>query len=462
MRKIIIFLLLASTINACKTAVKKENTILLVEINNTDAKTIKLQNFSRNFQKEIPLSKNNTFVDTIKKTFNYYFFKIANREISCYLPKGSNVKITGNAKDIANTIKFEGENATINTYLFTKDSSKKILANKEEELFALPEKEFLIQLKKNKSILEEKANQAKLPTSFLTQELRNIHFGYLLDITRYQEYHQYYTKNILFKVSDSYPLTKEVASFNFDNVKDYHSSRAYKYVRHRFFTRLANKKQKETKEDFGVALIDVVDAHMKNTKMKDEYLFQNLQGLLGGHVDNLKGIYHKFMSVSTNDAHKKIITNIYNNLKALDKGNPSPKFVNYLNYAGGTTSLDDFKGKYVYIDIWATWCGPCKREIPYLQKLEKKYHSKNIQFISISIDREKAKTQWRKMIQEKKMTGVQLFADNAFKSSFIKKYAINSIPRFILLDPKGNIVDANVARPSNPKLIRIFNSLGIK
>lgn len=141
------------------------------------------------------------------------------------------------------------------------------------------------------------------------------------------------------------------------------------------------------------------------------------------------------------------------------KGNPSPKFSNFENYDGSTTSLDDLKGKYVYIDVWATWCGPCKREIPFLQQVEEEYHKKNIAFVSISTDRANKYSAWRKMIEDRQMSGIQLFAGTDY--SFSQEYQINSIPRFILIDPDGNIIDANAPRPSDPKLKELFNSLSI-
>ncbi|MFK5880561.1 MAG: TlpA disulfide reductase family protein [Flavobacteriaceae bacterium] len=141
------------------------------------------------------------------------------------------------------------------------------------------------------------------------------------------------------------------------------------------------------------------------------------------------------------------------------KGKPSPKFNNLENFDGSTTSLDDLKGKYVYIDVWATWCGPCKQQIPYLQKIEEAYHGKNIEFVSISTDRRNKYNAWRKMIESKEMGGIQLFAGDDY--SFSQAYQINSIPRFILIDPEGNIVDANAPRPSDPSLTKLFNSLGI-
>jgi thiol-disulfide isomerase/thioredoxin len=160
--------------------------------------------------------------------------------------------------------------------------------------------------------------------------------------------------------------------------------------------------------------------------------------------------------------------------KQFPAGTSSPTFENYENFKGGTMSLADLKGKYVYIDVWATWCGPCKAEIPSLKKVEAQYHDKNIEFVSISADNGRgykaasqeaaaiaAKEGWKAMITDKEMGGIQLFADKAFESDFLTAYKINSIPRFILIDPKGNIVDADAPRPSDPKLIKLFNDLKI-
>lgn len=136
----------------------------------------------------------------------------------------------------------------------------------------------------------------------------------------------------------------------------------------------------------------------------------------------------------------------------------SSNIVNYENIDGSKTSLTDLKDKYVYIDVWATWCGPCRKEIPYLQKLEEKYHGKNIAFVSISLDEDKDKEKWKKMIADKKMGGIQLFADKNWESDFVKAYRINSIPRFIFIGPSGNVLNANAPRPSNGNGIKALFS----
>ncbi|MCI9845305.1 TlpA family protein disulfide reductase [Flavobacterium pectinovorum] len=133
------------------------------------------------------------------------------------------------------------------------------------------------------------------------------------------------------------------------------------------------------------------------------------------------------------------------------KGKPSPDF-DYENYKGGKTKLSELKGKYVYIDLWATWCGPCRAEIPFLQKIEEKYHGKNIEFVSISIDQAKDFEKWKKFVADKNLGGVQLFADKDWGSDFVTSYGVTGIPRFILIDPNGNILDPDADRPSSAEL----------
>ncbi len=138
-------------------------------------------------------------------------------------------------------------------------------------------------------------------------------------------------------------------------------------------------------------------------------------------------------------------------------GKDAPQFTDYENYDGTKTSLKDLKGKYVYIDVWATWCGPCRAEIPHLKALEESLHGKNITFVSISVDKKKDYETWRKMIEDKKMGGIQLFAGE--DQSFSKAFEINSIPRFILIGTDGKVIDADASRPSQAKTKELLEKL---
>lgn len=210
------------------------------------------------------------------------------------------------------------------------------------------------------------------------------------------------------------------------------------------------------KEDFDKKVSDLKLASEKMLNVK------NIDSTLYSQVQNQNEQLFNYLEKNYDTQH--VAAQQY--LK-LAKGKPSPKFVNYEDYKGGKKSLDSFKGKYVYIDIWATWCRPCIAEIPNLERLEKEYHNKNIAFVSISTDGanrnggswEKARTKWKNFVKNRNMKGVQLWSGKDY--SFQQAYQANTIPRFILIDPNGNIVDANAPRPSNPKLVALFNDLGI-
>lgn len=184
---------------------------------------------------------------------------------------------------------------------------------------------------------------------------------------------------------------------------------------------------------------------LENVKKSDTTLVRFEKNGLSGYVASLKETYKVNHEMFTK----------------FSKGKPSPKFFNYENYKGGKTSLDDLKGKFVYIDVWATWCQPCVKEIPALIDLEKEFRGKNINFVSISTDQKKDYDKWKAMVKEKGMEGIQLYFGDDM--DFMQSYNITSIPRFILIDPNGNIVEANAPRPSETDIIKkLFADSGVK
>lgn len=184
-------------------------------------------------------------------------------------------------------------------------------------------------------------------------------------------------------------------------------------------------------------------------------------------VENLKGQNERFFKTlldNYDSMHAKIVAEQIA-LEKLQPGKPAPQFVGFENYNGGKNSLSDFKGKYVYIDIWATWCKPCIVQFPFLKKLQDRYKGKNIEFLSISTDdnRKTAKTwkgarsKWRKMVKDKKLGGTHLWA--AKDTLLDYDYLIYGIPRFILVDPEGKLIEHDAKRPTNPALITQLDKL---
>ena len=125
---------------------------------------------------------------------------------------------------------------------------------------------------------------------------------------------------------------------------------------------------------------------------------------------------------------------------------------------GNVHRFSEFKGKVLYVDIWATWCGPCKMEIPYLAKLVEHYkNNDDVKIISISVDTNKKA--WENKIAADKPAWAQYIASKEQYAKISKDWGIMGIPRFILINKDGTICSGDADRPSNPNIIPTIDKL---
>lgn len=141
----------------------------------------------------------------------------------------------------------------------------------------------------------------------------------------------------------------------------------------------------------------------------------------------------------------------------------APKF-EFASIDGQNVSIDNLKGKVLYIDIWATWCRPCLQQLPAMKELEEKYRDTDVQFVSISVDSERDKGKWEKMVHGQEMKGVQLFAGSS--QEFSRDYKITTIPRFVIIGKDGELLNFDAPRPMdyetgqvNQELIALLDNL---
>ena len=156
-----------------------------------------------------------------------------------------------------------------------------------------------------------------------------------------------------------------------------------------------------------------------------------------------------------------LMTIVLSSFKTDQKERPMAPDFTLENNEGKKVSLSDFKGKVVYIDFWATWCGPCVAEIPHSKKLKEKFvGNDNVVFMYVSVDNEDSIDDWKAFIKKKGMTGVQLIARDGGKEEKVgERYGLQYIPRFVLVDKNGKIADGEAPLPSDQETEQMIKQL---
>ncbi|OZV68626.1 TlpA family protein disulfide reductase [Winogradskyella aurantia] len=445
---------------SCETEKTIDYAIISGKLENSNVKSVKLIGFE--LEKEISINDvDNSFSDTLYLDGPAYFdLQFGRTYATIYLKNGDELNITADTEDFDKTIRYSGDGSKKNQYLTAKSFDEKKLRPPMPELYSLDEQAFKNILKDIElSHLKLLEDASIMDTDFIALEKDNLKYESFLFMNDYEAAHRYFSNQPEFKVSSSF-FPEDFKSMTFDNEAIYSKTNIYRSLARNALLKNIYQKLGDNPELATVNALEILE-DIKIPALKNDIL-KSLQGtLISPTTANLDSFFDYFIANTASEEDKATLVNQYENAKRLMKGQPSPQFVNYENHKGGETSLSDLRGKYVYIDVWATWCGPCIKEIPSLKEVEKKYHNKNIEFVSTSIDQSKDHDTWVQMVTDKNLGGVQLLADNAGQSKFVQDYDIQGIPHFVLIDPEGNIISADAPRPSDPRLIELFEKLDI-
>lgn len=452
MKKLFLFIASGLLLFSCKTESKPDYVIVSGKIENAKTQEITLRDLEGNLKKTFNLDNEGSFKDTLEIEESGFY--ALNNLPRIYLEKGDDLQMNIDAENPYESPVFKGIGSIFNQYMIDASNKHREIEGKDFEAFyGLERRDFTDKLDEIKLAQLTLLDSAEtLNENLRAKEQRNIHYNYLMILSQYKMLHGRIAGH-----DEDIDISREFENFNYNSEEDYEFSQMYMRLVSSYYRDRVNETVKQDSLTEHEALFVVMEK-IPNEKIRNSLLFGRAH-LNIPYVDNLEEYYGRFIEISTDSIHRDKITEAYNNLKRLANGMPSPDFLDYENHAGGTTSLKDLGGKYLYIDVWATWCKPCLEEIPALKELEEKYANKNIEFVSISTDLPRAYEKWKNMVSEKDLGGVQLLADKAFDSDFIKEYEITAIPRFMIIDPNGNIVSRLAHAPSNPDLEEQLGSL---
>ncbi|MDW7690734.1 TlpA disulfide reductase family protein [Flammeovirgaceae bacterium SG7u.111] len=386
-----------------------------------------------------------------------------------YLEPGDSLSLTIDAEEFDESVAWTGIGAEKQNYF-----AKKMLLN--EELMAkydggfrglmmleLADFELAMDsiLMANKGLYTEFFDSLEVSDAFKALEEAELIADWGQKKMMYPMYHKYYSDLEEFAVPDSYYVFMEeipmdeayLASSNF---KSYLNN----IVRKEFtaYTE-ANPQDSSVKEMSGYSLkmYEIASNLEAPGPIKDFIAASQVFDYISfSGVDSIAdSLMTAYKAINIDEKNLASIEENYEKWVILSEGKPAIDFT-YTSLDSTEVSLSDFVGKVVYIDVWATWCGPCMRELPSAKELHTYFGDReDLVLLYVSIDENI--DAWKKLLSEDeefRTMGVHVIGDDAWNSSINKDYMIKGIPRYILIGKDGKIADATAPRPSSGNEIK--------
>lgn len=370
-----------------------------------------------------------------------FFYGMESKKI--FMEDGDDIRITFNGADFKGTMKFEAQDGKSRIFDYL---NQVVLVDVPQEKMALPFGEYATFVESKRQAMERILKAWKLDEAsprFVTAEMGRIRYSYASALMMYAAGHPFVAQDTAYRPGTDYYQAIRQYAVEDEALVELKEYREYmKEIAHIFG---CGPGSGSTPYERTVCMMNYIADSLQNDKVKQALLnvlaIEQVEQYGIGGIEELLNLHRTYV---TDPVLKAAFQEKYDAWDLTRPGMPSPDFRAW-DTEDKMHTLADFKGKYVYIDLWATWCGPCRREMPFLKELEEDYAGRNITFLSLSTDARKA--DWIKVVTAQKMSGTQLFLGSG--SRFQTAYKADGIPHFILLDPEGKIVNANMLRPSS-------------
>jgi len=403
----------------------------------------------------VKLNKEGQFELSIEQhSANYFSIESNRQELNFYLLPYDTVTLTLNGSNLIDVKDVKGKSAPYINHLVKKQRADRMFQTKVNQSLAsgLAADGFYNNVD---SVRKERLNaletdKALFIEPFIESESKAAGYQMANQLMAYKSQNNKEGKGVFPASFDTYINKQNLNDENISYLKEY-TSFLQNFVSQKALARYYADPQRSVLMYYE-AVVDEVCKNITSEKTKSILLSELMPQIMKEvGTQDLTKLIARLESCSKDEKLIQSVKNFAAQYEHLYPGKPAPDAAAY-DLAGKNYKLSDFKGKAVYIDVWATWCGPCKREIPHLKTLEAEYHGKNVEFISISTDKDI--NAWKKFLESQEMSGLQLHQSDNPDENMSYLYMVNSIPRFIVIDKNGRIVSSDAPRPSSGEQVR--------
>jgi thiol-disulfide isomerase/thioredoxin len=459
---IIFIMLFTAIISGCSDAQKNSVSSIHFSIAGLDMDTIRLYRIEpltlseTNYQELIldETGKGTLEIHYPDKSFAY--LKIGDNQFSIILVDGSDLRIRGNGSDIPNTIEISGKGSLANNYLQEKAAIIRKYNNLDGRFFIeLDSAAFWDRMHDYNREID--TLNAWLATQKMDRELES-----LLRLESQQTANIYilnyalvkghkgpeysgivpYDRNLFLSHSSAYSAVL-VLNYSFDIVgpiwrnSGASNSDSIAYI-------------------FPQVFESALDTLGIPDYAKDYYMAEFLTSYFELNRSNpvLEGVYASWRNDFPDSPFSQKVAEIYKGISNLAPGHRAPTITG-IDQSGNEFSLEQFKGHYIYVDVWATWCSPCREKIPAMYALMEEFRENSqIEFMFVSVDEDLEK--WKDYISRLPSGILHI---NAGGTSIRKDYMIPGVPHYILVDPSGKIYDSNAPDPDTEEIKSLLTNL---
>ena len=409
----------------------------------------------------LSLDENNAFEGTLPMTEGQFvYLRVPGRTVQLYLLPGADVRVAFDAADPNALPEVSGEQSLESRFFLEYHQQlgsrygRMMVLERVADLDAAAFVDFVRGVEQEKlAFLNDYEERAGLDPDFvqtLTTGFRYETYQFLLE---YPRYHAYLTQG----EGDPelpegyYDFLEEAGPFLDDHV------RARPYVS--FLGAYLNHSMEEGVDpetdgrSYHQAQYDLA-AGMFGGRSRDFLLSQTLISALNfSPMEEAEAMLEDYRQLVASADYRELVEEEYQGIMGTMPGNPAPDFT-LTDINGQEVSLSDFRGKVVYLDFWASWCGPCMREVPHAKELKARMQGEeDLVFLYVSIDTDEAA--WRRTVEEREIQGVHLNVPGG-SHAVPASYNLKGVPTFYVIGRDGMIYDNRPPRPSNPKVDEVL------
>lgn len=401
---------------------------------------------------ELVVIKEDNFKVDVNFEEGYYFLKKEDYFVPLYLKPSDEFTISFDVNNFYNTLVFSGKNANLNSYLLSKKTEfinewGNLNTFYKRSFYEGTEDDYLKKLDELYKGYYGILFSGTLDEGFVNEEMKNLQYAYYLDILKFEDAKKHYEYTDSLTVSKSF--LEPLNHLHFDNALFYEKYPSYK--------KLSVLKWKKSIESLGDYLKMEDALNSIRTKPLKQGVLQGLYHEMSKDKPEITRTYFKL--IKTYAERKELVSKAkekYDEIKGEEAAKNLERF-NYRNIHGEVVKLSEFKGNYIFISAWASWCKKCVKEFKKVERLQETFSEESVVFVGVSLDKQEDFEKWRTTVKEKNLNsiGEQLFFKGD-KSKFIQSYDISGIPGYFILSLKGKKLAYNAGSISVKKVEKLL------